>query len=223
MCVIVQRHGDVGVPHDVLQRFRVHPRICQARTERMPQGMGRDVGKGFFRLALLVVLLDKPSQHTFVTGLYFGITVAVKEQEILVAVDIDRRCLPPVLHRPPQRFVDFAAHGDLPCAVFGFRRVHIIADLTVFEKLVVHIDLPALEIKVGRQAAELGNAEAGPQENDDLVTILLVDRIGSRKSEKAVLLLLGQSDLFLRVILQDRIVRRGRATFPLRSWSCRKP
>lgn len=59
MCVIVQRHGDVG--------------------------------RGFFRLVLLVVLLDKPSQHTFVTGLLFGITVAVKKQEILVAVDIDRR------------------------------------------------------------------------------------------------------------------------------------
>lgn len=154
---------------------------------------------------LLVVLLDKPSQHTFVTGLLFGITVAVKKQEILVAVDIDRRCLPPVLHRPPQRLVALAAHGDLPCAVFGFRRIHIIADFAVFEKLVVHIDLPALEIKVGRQAAELGNAEASPQEDDDLVTILLVDRIDGCKSKKAILLLLGQSGLFLRVILQDRI------------------
>lgn len=91
---------------------------------------------------------------------------------------------PPVLHRPPQRFVNLAAHRNLPCAVFGFRRIHIIADLAVFEKLVVHIDLPALEIKVGRQAAELGNAEAGSQKNDDLVTILLVDRIGSRKRKK---------------------------------------
>ena len=69
----------------------------------------------------------------------------------------------------------------------------------------VHIDLPAFKIKIDRQAAELGDTEAGSQKNDDLVTILPVDRITRRKSKEAVLLLLGQCDLFLRVILQDRI------------------
>ena len=69
----------------------------------------------------------------------------------------------------------------------------------------VHIDLPAFKIKIDRQAAELGDTEAGSQKDDDLVTIFPVDRIPRRKGKKAVLLLLGQCDLFLRVILQDRI------------------
>lgn len=28
MRVIVERHADIGVPHDILQRFRVHARVC---------------------------------------------------------------------------------------------------------------------------------------------------------------------------------------------------
>ena len=69
----------------------------------------------------------------------------------------------------------------------------------------VHVDLPVCKIKIDRQAAEFGDTEACSQKDDDLVTILPVDRITRRKSKEAVLLLLGQCDLFLRVILQDRI------------------
>ena len=35
MGVIVQRHGDVGVAHDVLQRLGVHTGICHAGTEKL--------------------------------------------------------------------------------------------------------------------------------------------------------------------------------------------
>ena len=67
------------------------------------------------------------------------------------------------------------------------------------------MDAAVFKIQVRCQSAQLGNAEAGPQQNDDLITILPVDRIASGKSKKAVLLLLGPCDLFLRVILQDGI------------------
>ena len=36
MGVIVQRHGDVGVAHNVLQRFRVHASVSHPGTESMP-------------------------------------------------------------------------------------------------------------------------------------------------------------------------------------------
>lgn len=37
MGVIVQRHGDVGVAHDVLQRLGIHTGVCHAGTERVSQ------------------------------------------------------------------------------------------------------------------------------------------------------------------------------------------
>ena len=93
----------------------------------------------------------------------YRVTVLVEKQEIFVAVDIDRCRLSPVLHSPLQRLVDLIAHGDLPGSAFGFRHIHIVAGLTVPEKLVVHIDLPVCKIKIDRQAAELGDTEAVPR------------------------------------------------------------
>ena len=52
MGVIVQCHGDVGVAHDVLQRFGVHTGVCHAGTERVPEGVRGDVGQ---RLLVLLV------------------------------------------------------------------------------------------------------------------------------------------------------------------------
>ena len=60
MSVIVQRHGDIGMSHDVLQVLGVHPSVGEAGTECMAHGMGRDVRQGFFWLVVLVVLPDKP-------------------------------------------------------------------------------------------------------------------------------------------------------------------
>ena len=64
------------------------------------------------------------------------------------------------------------------------------------------MDATVFKIQVRRQAAQLGNTEAGPQQNDDLITILPVDRIAAGEGQEAVLLFLGQRGLFLRVILQ---------------------
>lgn len=105
MSVIVQRHGDIGMSHDVLQVFGVHPSVSEAGAECMAHGMGRDVRQGFFWLVVLVVLPDKPLEHTLVTGRRFGKAALVEEQEVSVAPDIDRGGLASVLHRPLQRLV----------------------------------------------------------------------------------------------------------------------
>ena len=42
MGVVVQRHGDVGVAHDVLQRFGIHTGVCHTGTERVPLWHNKD-------------------------------------------------------------------------------------------------------------------------------------------------------------------------------------
>ena len=203
MSVIVQRHGDIGMSHDVLQVLGVHPSVGEAGAECMAHGMGCDVRQGFFWFVVLIVLPDKPLEHTLVTGRRFGKAALVEEQEIGVAPDIDRGGLASVLHSLLQRLVDLLTHGDLPRTLFGLGLVHIVAELAVPQELVIHMDAAVFKIQVRCQSAQLGNAEAGPQQNDDLITILPVDRIAAGEGQEAVLLILGQRGFFLRVILQD--------------------
>lgn len=214
MSVIVQRHGDVGMSHDVLQVFGVHSSMGKPSAESVPHGMGRDVRQGLLRLVVLVILLDKPLEHALVTGRRFGKAALVEEQEVGVAPDIDRSGLASVLHSPLQRLVDLLAHGDLPRTLFGLGLVHIVAELTVPQELVVHMDAAVFKIQVRCQSAQLGNAEAGPQQNDDLIAILPVDRVAAGEGQEAVLLLLSQRDFFLRVILQDRVHSKVERVFP---------
>ena len=42
MGVVVQRHGDIGVAHDVLQRFGIHAGVCHTGTERVPLWHNKD-------------------------------------------------------------------------------------------------------------------------------------------------------------------------------------
>ena len=67
------------------------------------------------------------------------------------------------------------------------------------------MDAAVFKIQVRCQAAQLGDAEAGPQQDDDLIAILPVDRVAAGEGQEEVLLFLGQRDFFLRVILQDRV------------------
>lgn len=203
MSVIVQRHGDVGMSHDVLQVFGVHPSVGKASAECMAHGMGCDVRQCLLRLVVLVVLPDKPLEHALVTGRRFGKAALVKEQEVGVAPDIDRGGFASAPHSPLQRLVDLLAHGDLPHTLFGLGFVHIVAELAVPQELMVHMDAAVFKIQVRCQAAQLGNTETGPQQDDDLITILPVDRVAAGEGQEAVLLLLGQRGFFLRVILQD--------------------
>ena len=85
MSVIVQRHGDIGMSHDVLQVFGVHPSVGEAGTECMAHGMGRDVRQGLLWFVVLVVLPDKPLEHALVTGRRFGKAALVEEQEVGVS------------------------------------------------------------------------------------------------------------------------------------------
>ena len=41
----VQRHTDIAVTHDILQRLGIHPRLCHVGAESMPTHMGCDLGQ----------------------------------------------------------------------------------------------------------------------------------------------------------------------------------
>ena len=43
MCVVIQRHGDIGVSHDILQCIWVHSFIRHIRTESVTECMRCDV------------------------------------------------------------------------------------------------------------------------------------------------------------------------------------
>ena len=68
------------------RNLRVQSSEVEAGAECMAHGMGRDVRQGFFWLVVLVVLPDKPLEHTLVTGRRFGKAALVEEQEVSVAL-----------------------------------------------------------------------------------------------------------------------------------------
>ena len=71
MGVIVQRHYNVGVSHDVLQCLGVHARVCHSGTECMPHGVRRHhIGQRL--LVALVVLLGKALEHGVIVDGGFG-------------------------------------------------------------------------------------------------------------------------------------------------------
>ena len=45
MGVIVQRHGDIGVAHDILQSLGIHTGVGHPGTERVSEGVRGDVGQ----------------------------------------------------------------------------------------------------------------------------------------------------------------------------------
>ena len=104
MGVVVQRHGDIGVAHDVLQRFGIHTGVCHTGAECVSEGVRGDVGQLF--LVMLVVLFHKVFKHTIVIKAHLRHPVTGKKQEVCVAVHCDGVLLPPVLQHPPKRLID---------------------------------------------------------------------------------------------------------------------
>ena len=156
MGVIVQRHGDVGVAHDVLQRFGVHASVSHPGAERVPERVRGDVGQRL--LMMLVVFLHKAPDHVVVVHPHLGQPILIEKQKARIAVYRNRGFLPPVLQHPLQRLIDRLTHGDFPVSALGLGRFNIVAVLAVPQKLVVYPDQTVLKIKVRGQSTKLGNA-----------------------------------------------------------------
>ena len=201
MGVVVQRHGDIGVAHDVLQRFGIHAGVCHTGTERVPERVGGDIGQ--LLLVPLVVLLHKARNHGVIVYAHFRRPVLFEKQEVCVAVHRDGGFLTPVLQHPLKCLIDRLTHRDFPVAALGLGRFNVVAVSAVPQKLVVYPDQPILQVKVRSQPAELGNAQPGSQQNDKLIGVLLIHRVILRKVDQAYLLLQRQHGFLAPVVLQN--------------------
>ena len=152
MGVIVQRHGDVGMAHDVLQSLGVHTGVCHTGTERVPEGVWGDIGQ--WLLVLLVILLQKVPYHIVIVHTHFRRSIPFEEQKVCVPVYHDGSFLSAVLHHSLQRLIDWFTHWDFPIAALGLRRFDVVAALRVPQKLVIHPDQTILEVKVRGQPTD---------------------------------------------------------------------
>ncbi len=205
--VIVQRHYDVGVSHDVLQCLGVHARVCHSGTECMPHGVRRHhIGQRL--LVALVVLLGKALEHGVIVDGGFGQAVPVQEQEVLITVNLNAPAVPALLQHAFKRFIGGCAHRHLTESAFCFWRFDIVAVLGASQKLVVYIHKALLKIQVGgRQAAEFGNTKPGFQQDHHLVIILGIDGIVLHEIQKLVFLCRGKRHLWYGIVVDNLIDR----------------
>ena len=217
MGVVVQRHGDIGVAHDVLQRFGIHTGVCHTGTERVPERVGGDIGQ--LLLVPLVVLLHKARNHGVIVHAHFRRPVLFEKQEVCVAVHRNGGFLTPVLQHPLKCLIDRLTHRDFPVAALGLGRFNVVAVFAVPQKLVVYPDQPVPKVKVRGQPAELGNAKPGSQQDDKLVGVLLIYRVILREVDQAYLLFRRQHGFLAPVVLQDfvqgKVVQIYPTTLPI--------
>ena len=62
MGIHIQRDGNIGMPHEVLQRFNVDASVCHVGAESMAEGVGRDARQGSIGVQP-IVLLDGRSEE----------------------------------------------------------------------------------------------------------------------------------------------------------------
>ena len=56
MGIHIQRDGNIGMPHEVLQRFNVDASVCHVGAESMAEGVGRDARQGSIGVQPIVLL-----------------------------------------------------------------------------------------------------------------------------------------------------------------------
>ena len=49
MGIHIQRDGNIGMPHEVLQRFNVEASVCHVGAESMAEGVGARCAAGEYR------------------------------------------------------------------------------------------------------------------------------------------------------------------------------
>ena len=64
VCIIVERHGYVFVPHNILQGFGVHSCMGKFGAECVSQAVGRKWDGKYFLGMLFIVFFCHPSENT---------------------------------------------------------------------------------------------------------------------------------------------------------------
>lgn len=200
----VQRHADIAVSHDILQRLGIHPGLCHVGTESVPTHMGCDLGQlhtvGLVVLGnhMLHVLLPVERHHRHV--------VLVQAEETCMAVD--HRLFPrflPVLDDPAEAHSHLVGHRHIAHTLFRLRFLDHILHFACALKLMIHMDPVLVELDIRHcKTAKFGNAESCMEQDVEGIVILIVVLVLLHEVQEIPLLLPGDSLPGYRVIHNDR-------------------
>lgn len=203
--VVIQRHSDAGVAHDVLQRLRVHATVRHIGAERVPQGVGRH-GPRQRLLVGSVVFLRQPSEHVVVAVARPRVPPAVEEQEAGVSVDGWGLHARIAGDHTAERPGDLLAHGDAPVPALGLGRGDVAASLLAPQQLVVHVDRHGVEVDVRLgQPAQFGDAKPGAEQDGEIVRVFPVHLVAPHEVQQAFRLRGGERDFGRGVVLDDLV------------------
>ena len=204
VCVGVQRHADIAVSHDILQRLGIYSGLCHVGAESVPTHMGCDlrqlhtVGLVVLGNHMLHVLLPMERHHRYL--------ILVQAEETCIAVD--HRLFPrllPVLDDPAEARSHLVGHRDISHTLFRLRFLDHILHFACALKLMIHMDpvLVKLDVRHGK-TAKLGNAKSRMEQNVEGIIILVVVFVLLHEVQKVPLLLSGDGLPGYRVIHNDR-------------------
>ena len=187
--IVSERHLDVGMAHDVLQRLGVHALVRHVGAERVAQRVRCHHGWQCRTVALLVLPLHA-TEHARIALREHRQPLGVEEEEVRASVDDDGLPIAVSHQNPLEGLVDPQAPVPDPLSALALRRVHVVVAVPTLEELVVHADAAALKVDVRPgETAKLRDAKARAQENHHLVIVLGVDPIGPHEGEQRLLLL----------------------------------
>ena len=204
VCVGVQRHADIAVSHDILQRLGVHTGLSHVGAESVPTHMGRDLGQlhtiGLVVLGnhMLHVLLPMERHHWHI--------VLVQTEEPCMAVDHRLfRWFLSVLDDPAEAHSHLVGNRDISHTLFRLRFLDHILHFACALKLMIHMDpvLVKLDVRHGK-TAKLGNAETRVEQDIEGIVILTVVLVLLHKVQEIPLPLPGDRLPGHRVIHNDR-------------------
>lgn len=186
MGVVPERHLDVLVAHDVLQRLRVHARFRHLRAERVAQRVRCHV-LGKRHSPALRVLAPQPPEHPVVVAADPRQPVPVEEDEARSPIDAHGLRLRPRCHDMLERGHHLVGHVDVALAALRLRLIDPISPADCAGELVVHENHPVrqVDVRLG-QPAHLRYAQPRPEEDDNLVDVPVVDGIRPHETEQRV-------------------------------------
>ena len=204
MSVSVQRHADIAVTHDILQRLGVHPGLGHIGAKSMPTHMGCDLGQ--LHTVGLVVLVHSVGHVLLPVQRNHRHIILVQEQK--TSVTVDHRLFPGFLsafNDPAETSGDFIGHRHIADALFCFWCLDHILHFTGSLKLMIHLDPVLVKLDVRyRKTAKLRNAKAGIEQDEEGIVVAAVVLILFYKVEEVTLLLPSDGFTGHRVVHDDR-------------------
>lgn len=201
--VVPERHLDVLMAHDVLQRLRVHACLRHFRAERVAQRV-RCHALGKLHVPALRALAPQPPEHPVVITADPRQSVPVEEDEARAPIDVQGLRLRPRCHDMLERGHHLVGHVDVAPAALRLRLIDPVSPADRAGELVVHENHPVREVDVRLgQPAHLRNAKARPEEDDHLVGVPVVNGIRPHETEQRVHLLPTQRLPLHHVPLDD--------------------